>query len=287
MPLPPKVRLKHGRYYYVDRHVWYPLTRASDGEPAMLEALKEALSPRPTTFNDLFEAWLQADHDLRPATLREYHRALENLRGPFGRVRLEALKPGDVAQYLERRGGVKANREVAAFASVISWGMRQGWMDYNPCHGVRRNRERPRDRYVTDEEFLAAFERADEPFQDVLATALLTGLRQGDIRAMQKSQVASEGLLVTEGKRGRRLVISWTESLSYFVTRAVTRSPCDWVFTHSRGQPWSLWGLQSAMRRLEVDWTFHDLRAKAESDHGTGLGLLARYRRAKHLTPVR
>lgn len=35
------------------------------------------------------------------------------------------------------------------------------------------------------------------------------------------------------------------------------------------------------MRRLDVSWTFHDLRAKADSDHETGLGLMRRHNRAR------
>jgi hypothetical protein len=41
------------------------------------------------------------------------------------------------------------------------------------------------------------------------------------------------------------------------------------------------------MRRLQVDWNFHDIRAKAESDHATGMGLLSRYKRARRITPTR
>ena len=40
------------------------------------------------------------------------------------------------------------------------------------------------------------------------------------------------------------------------------------------------------MRRLKVEWTFHDLRAKAESDSETGLGLLTRYKRARRVTAL-
>jgi hypothetical protein len=45
--------------------------------------------------------------------------------------------------------------------------------------------------------------------------------------------------------------------------------------------------IQSAMRRLDVSWTFHDLRAKADSDHETGLGLMCRYNRARRLRAVK
>lgn len=36
-----------------------------------------------------------------------------------------------------------------------------------------------------------------------------------------------------------------------------------------------------------TEWRFHDVRAKAESDHETGLGLMRRYTRARKLRAVR
>ena len=41
------------------------------------------------------------------------------------------------------------------------------------------------------------------------------------------------------------------------------------------------------MKRLGVDWNFHDLRAKAESDHPKWLGLLTRYDRRKVVRPFK
>jgi hypothetical protein len=50
--------------------------------------------------------------------------------------------------------------------------------------------------------------------------------------------------------------------------------------------------VQSQVRRVRErlgkhNWTLHDIRAKAESDHSEGLGLLPLYRRVHRITPVR
>lgn len=287
MALPKKVHVKAGRYYYVHKNRWVALTRVEAGEPALLKALQEMRDPTPRTIADLFDSWIAADHDLAPKTLQDYRAALTGpLRRVFGHMPLGALTQSEVAQYLERRGGVKANREVAALGSVCNWAMRQGWLPANPTYGVRRNREKPRTRYVTNRELGQALRRAHEATRDIMLAAYLTGLRQGDLRAMKKSAVGREGLTITEGKRGKRIVVTWSGPLKALVLRALSRSQGDHVFTSPYGHPWSFWGLQSAMRRLEVDWTFHDLRAKAESDHKAGMGLLTRYKRARRIAPV-
>jgi hypothetical protein len=41
------------------------------------------------------------------------------------------------------------------------------------------------------------------------------------------------------------------------------------------------------MRRLNVNWPFHDIPSKADSDHETGLGLKRRYNRARLLKAVK
>lgn len=93
-------------------------------------------------------------------------------------------------------------------------------------------------------------------------------------------------MLISEGKRGKRLVIVWSPQLKRLVTRALIRSTCDFVFTNTRGKQWTESAINSLMQRMDVDWTFHDVRAKAESDHKTGMGLLTRYKRARRVTPV-
>lgn len=284
--------IRHGAYYLRDKgkHIW--LCRVSAGESELYRALSHLTKPEARTVSAMVESFLtHGTADLRPATIKSYTAKKKPILAVFGDMPPAEVTSGHVAQYLELRRqqghSVAGNREIEVLSSAYNYGQRNGMCDTNPCRGVRRNRERPRRRYIRDDEFRSAFERASEPFQDLLAVALLTGLRQRDLRFLRRDQVGKGVILLEESKTGKRLEIALTESLRFFLDRAMTRCESEWVLTNSKGQQWREWAIQSAMRRLDVDWTFHDLRAKAESDHAEGLGLMALYKRAKKISPVR
>lgn len=293
MNLPPNVRISHGRAYYVRKIAgkvrWTPLCRADDGEAAIRAAYEAILEAKPGNVADILGEWLKnGGKELRPRTRREYERQITTKLEPtFGKMLPENVLPTHIAQYLERRKGPIGNREVATLSTVFNWAMRQGWVNENPCRGTRRNRETPRRRYVEDEEFLAALASTTPAFRRLMQAAYLTGLRQGDLRLLRKDQLSEKGIQLAESKRGKRLVISWSHELKALIDEAKAASKCDLVFANTRGKPWTEAAIQSARRRLGADFAFHDLRAKAESDHEVGLGLMSRYKRARRLTPVR
>lgn len=82
----------------------------------------------------------------------------------FGQMRIASLTTADVAKYLEKRkrqgrahGG---NRERAVLSAAFEFDLRNGCATVNPCRGVRRNKEKPRKRYVTTPELQAAIDAA-------------------------------------------------------------------------------------------------------------------------------
>ena len=293
--IPKGIHIKNGRYYRVHRHKWVGLTRVDEGLRALRAALLEApLDAAPRTVGEILPLYL-AGADLTPTTRREYRRICEaRLIHHFGRMPIGSLTQAHLAKYLDKRqsdgASVMGNRERAVLSSAYQYAMRKGWATSNPCHGVRRNKERPRKRYVSDAEFLAAFEAAPEPLQDVLAIGLLTGARQGDLRAMRRAALTPDGILIAEGKTqhttGKTRLIEWSDALRFFVRRALERQErvaargadpkrhrrarpvSDFVLTNRFNQPWSMGGLQTAIKRLELDWHFHDLRGKSASDAG-------------------
>jgi integrase len=308
--LPQKVRVKNGSYYYDcgrDEHGvrhWKKLSRISAGEHELYKALAKITRGGVATLNDLFDKYLGSEKfkALAPATQRDYLGYIKRtLRPVFGDCEPDEVTSGHVAQFLQRRfdggAGVVANREMACLSSVYNLGLRTDDAKFNPCHGVSRNTERPRTRYVEHDEFRKVFDAVSEPFQDFLAALYLTGLRQQDIRAMKRSQITPQGLRVTHrktvGTTGKTVLVEMSEALRYFIIRAQTRAPSSvYVFTNENGDPWGAWAIQSQVRRVRDrigrhDWTLHDVRAKAESDHETGLGLLPLYRRVQRVKPVR
>ncbi len=264
----------------------------------MYAALQDFTGEHPGSLGQIMALYIaRALPELRPASRPEYVRIIENrLQHHFGHMLPDQLEPSHVAQYLEMRkrdgAPVGGNRERAVLGSVLSWAMRFGWVRSNPCHGVRRNREAPSRRYVTDAELDQAIRKAPPCLADLLMVAYLTGLRQTDLRLLRKDQVTRRGLELRQSKDGKLRLIEWTPLLRSHVRRALGRSGGPFVFVGVSGRPWSVWGLQSAMRRLRAGFRFRDLRPKAASDAAHNVlghdgAMLVRYVRHQRLRPVR
>lgn len=77
----------------------------------------------------------------------------------------------------------------------------------NPCLGVRKNKEKPRDYYANETVWKAVYSEASEELKDAMDLAYLTGQRPADVLSMRKDDVEGIYLLVSQGKTGKRLRI--------------------------------------------------------------------------------
>lgn len=116
----------------------------------------------------------------------------------------------------------------------------------NPCQGVKGFRESGRDRYVSDAEFQAVWEKADQTLRDAMDLALLTG---------QRIELTGELAKLIERINARP-----RERLSAFLVQ------------DDNGRPLGTFGLRSrfdkARSRAGVNFQFRDIRAKTASDTG-------------------
>lgn len=298
MQLPAKVHEKNGRYYYVHKNKWHALTRIDEGLPALYNSLQEYTSERPATYGQVMVLYIiRAVPKLKPASQPEYLRIIQNRLMPrFGEMICDTLQASHIAKYLQLRedegAPIGGNREKAVLGSIISWAMRFGWCNYNPCLGVRRNRETPSRVYVQDKQLRDVIDRASPAMQALLATAFLTGLRQTDLINLRRKNIKPDGIELVQSKDGKFRMITWSPALKHFIDQALERSECDHVFVGMSGKPWTVDGLQSAMRRLAPGFRFRELRPKAASDAdhnvlGHDAQMLTRYVRAQRLKPVR
>lgn len=296
----PGVFEKDGRYYKVIRNEWKALSRIDEGTNALYRALYELDPAKPGSIGDMINMYRAAGmDDLKPATRADYAKILLRLNHHFGKIRVGALTGSKIAVWLESRrkvgkGSTRANREFAVLSSVHRFGMRQGWLEANPCYGVNRNKERPRKRFVTDKEFLEAFHASNEAFQDLIAAAFLSGCRQTDVIAWSRAaNLKPHGIVFVESKTGKEHTVEWSDALRFFVRRAMARFPHDdRVLLNTDGQPWTVWAINSQVDRLGISWCFKDLRAKAQTDSphsvlGHGAALEGVYRKALKTRPVR
>lgn len=301
MPLPPGVHPKNGRHYLIRQNRWIGLTRIDAGELACWRAYYRVVGYDPSLMSGVLLAYLEhGTGDLAPITRAKYEQAILTRLIPYcGHMPPDTLEPTHVAQFLLERkkagAAIAANRERAALSSACNYAMGQGWMKFNPCFGVRRNKERPAKRYVEHEELTQAIDKAPRALGNLIAVAYLWGARQTDLRALTWAQVqkARDGWVhLTESKTQKPRAHEITATVRRFLERAAAHREAiakqhekrdrgekaaavraqPYVFLTSRGLPWGEWALQSAMRRLKVGFSFRTLRPKAETDKPGTLG---------------
>ena len=274
--LPPLVSLKRGRYYY-GRNQEYLADNLADAllRWAEKEAAKEGR--RPVTFKELADEYRRLVIPTKaPRTQSDNLAEMERLLSVFGPAPLEKIQPVHVRGYLDNRGAkVRANREIALLSAMWNWGRNGGLMNLpNPCDGVARHKETGRDRYVTDDEFRAVWEAADEPVRDALELHLLTGQRVSDVLQMSLTDVREGCLWVRQGKTGKRLRLVLAGELASLVERIKSRRYPGVTTLHlirdEDGQPLTYDALYNrfeiARAKAGVHFQLRDLRAKAATD---------------------
>lgn len=228
-----------------------------------------------------------ASGKLAAATLASNELEVDQLKKAFGKMRPEDVKPSHVWAYLHKFRGaespVRANREVALLSTLFNRAMGAGIVDRNPCVGVERNEEAPRERLVSDAELRAfcrwARRRSDAGARAAHAAmiAYLTGKAQGQVLKLSRQQLQPDGILFGKRKRGAAVLVGWSRRLRAYVAAALAM-PCDitpmYVVHAQSGTPYSSDGFKSIWQRLMKEWveagnerfTFHDLRAKSVTD---------------------
>ena len=215
-------------------------------------------------------------------------------REHFGSLKLAEVKPTTIVQGRDqlrrnpsapkRKGGIRrtrapssVNRYVSALSSVFQaclelW----GWMEGNPCRGLRRLQESTgRTRFLEpfEQDHLLRICEADPNLRDVVCMALWTGARRGEICGMRWRFVDLHAGLVTfpctKNNEIRTVPLcAEAEAMLRRRFRERTLGKSDWVFPAEKSD-----GPIDVSHRFPkfckkagiADFKFHDLRHSAAS----------------------
>ena len=278
--LPPRMFHKHGAFYYVTRingkQKWFRLDK--DYQLALYKyADMEGKTTDKGTVSGLIQRYRS---DVLPGkaakTQADRKWQLDRLDKVFGKMRLEAVTPPHIQQYLDKREKkISANREIKLLSTLyrhaISWGL----CSSNPCESAFYHPEPGRDRYITDAEFERLKTNSDPMMRAVIEFAYLVGARRQDILKLERKDITDDGVYIRQGKTGKRQLFYMTPELDRVIKSAkrVNRKAKNlkYLFTNKKGQQITATGFNSAWRRLReavglVDVNFHDIRAKAITD---------------------
>ena len=285
--LPQRMYKKSGGYYFVDiENKWHNLGRVK--HTAIAEYAKHIGPDRKmVTMSDVIDRYMtEVSPHKAETTYKGELRLAKTLKAGLGKLKPETITKRTVYAYMDARSATptQANREFALLSHMLKKAIRWGVVEDNPCTGVEKFKEKPRDRYVEDEEFLAFKSMAGDVIATYLDFKYLTGLRKKDILAIRRDQIKEDGIHLTVSKNGKAVIVQWSDELRKIVERT-KRLHCNnpntvrfsqFLFCTKKGTAYTPDGFSSNWQRrmntaletgvISERFTEHDIRAKAGSD---------------------
>lgn len=244
----------------------------------------ERLTVKEGSFTSLTNRFMKsADFKkLSPQTQKDYNKYWKKIEPVFGKTNAQYITPQHIRKYMDRKGEtseVQANRHHSFMSRVFSWGYERGDVKINPCKGVKKFKETPRERYVEDWEYDLVFEHAPGFIRGAMEISYLCAARQGDVLKLKKSQLEKDGIMIRQGKTGKRQIKAWTTRLRKAVSlakRDTSNVESIYVIPTRSGSAYTSDGFRTMWTNLmndirektgkTLDFTFHDIKAKSISD---------------------
>jgi len=222
---------------------------------------------------------------LKPSTLRSYQSNLDGHIAPFfGAMPLSEVTLASVQQFIKALLGKGLSPKTIGnvivilkemFKHAVQW----GHLDANPVQYVERPRGEDKEMDVfTPDEIRRMLDAQEEPLRTLLLTAVLTGMRQGELFALQWEDIDFarhqvhvrrslwHGTLGTPKSRRSRRAIDMPPTLEQALQQLSTTRRSDFVFCSERGTPLDADNFRhrefpAALRRAQLRRIrFHDLR---------------------------
>lgn len=251
--------------------------------PAATEAWKKAVKPPPAPdlLDSLITAFLASPDfaNLAPRSKADLQRCLIPVRAKWATLPIEALKAEGMRKaILDWRDSYgktpkTADAYMGALGRVLSWAMKRGDITVNPIEKAPRIYSANRaERIWTRADLAKLLTGQPRPFQRAVLLAAHTGLRLGDLVELTWGEVGEDAITVATNKSGERTIaVVPITAKARAILDQIGRKDLGCVLVHSRGEPWTEWGLQTAMQRAKVKagikgLRFHDLRGTAATN---------------------
>lgn len=248
--LPPRVYKDQSRYYYRP-YLGRVNGKAKYGKPIRLTGLDASMAEIWQAYEALINQdnntldWLIGEYmkgsqykDLAGKTQLEYRNYADILLNykltngrRFGEAPISKINKRVIRGYLDAyTAKIAANRHIEFLSGVFSWGEeRYPIVTFNPCKGVRKNKEEARDRYIEDWEYAVSYACAltmrNPMFAAAMEISYLCRARRDEVFSLTTKNLRTEGVWLKRGKGSLDEITLWSERLREAIEFAKTINP--------------------------------------------------------------
>lgn len=242
-------------------------------KPAITQALLDKAyearryKGRPDTFDTIINAYTASPdfQRLKPGTQADYRTWLNRISEKWGQAPIRAFNAPDARPVLIAWRDTMAatpraaDRAIGTLAAILAWAHDRGLVSQNAAKGIKHLHKVNRADLIWEERHWKAVAGIAPHIHRVLLLASLTGLRQGDLLALQAEQLGPDYIATTTRKTGGEAVIPMHADLATALSGPFKGA----ILRNSLGEPWTVSGFKSSWRKVKpqgFDRRFHDLR---------------------------
>lgn len=251
-------------------------------------------------FSELFFEYIDRHAKLNKKTwLEDVEKYRNHLEKSIGNKKLSSIDRASISLIhgsITKNGSpIAANRVLALISSVFGWALSVDLWDRNPALGIRRNKEKSRDRFIQGDElprfFAALAEEHNEIVRDYVLISLLTGARQSNVCAMRWQDINFDRAewRIEKTKNGTPQTVALSPEAIHVLLNRKPSIPAVFVFpgTGKKGhlaEPRKGW--ERILARSGIDnLRIHDLRRTLgswQAKTGASLAIIGKSLNHKH-----
>lgn len=237
------------------------------------EELRRAKSD--ISFGIMFEEYMERYSKKHKRTWQSDEREIKKFLSHWFQKKASAIKKQEIQYLIEKIGDenglYQANRLFERVRAIYNKSIEWGWNGTNPTTGIKKFKEKSRDRFIQPDElpkfFEALLQEENITIRDCIWILLLTGVRKGNALAMRFDEInfTNKEWRIPDTKNGETLTIPLSNQVMKILIARQSNGISEFVFPSNSSGKGYIQDLKKAwiriLKRARIkDLRIHDLR---------------------------
>lgn len=217
--------------------------KVADGKHPHLE--KRRLREE-TTFGELFHEYLERYSKRNKRSWKYDEREVNKFLSHWFKRKISTITQHEVRELQEKlykeNGMYQANRILERIRAIYNKAIEWGWEGSNPAKGIKKFKEKSRDRFIQPNELPLLFQALEieenKTAKDYILMSLMTGARKANVLGMRWDQISWERheWRIPETKNGEPVTIPLIQQAMELLEQRRRKTNKPWVFPSATGQ---------------------------------------------------